>query len=617
MKRLSILICSLFSVLIFTTSCSDFFEQESKEVIYSDKDHLYSAVDTVFSVVGILDKLQAIADRTNLLGEVRADLVDITDVTPSDLRDLAQFNVGDDNIYNRPFDYYAIINNCNYFIAHVDTAMKNNRDQYIFMKEWAAVKGIRAWTYLQLVLNYGRVPFVTEPVLTKEDADKPYPQYTIDQVCDYFINDLATIPERYNTEYPGLGSLSSANVPSRLLFFPLSILRGELYLWKATMTGDKESYRQAALNYYKYINERNGINSAYPIGASFIGWLPGNANWNSTIGMGMDNESESVSADAELISMIAISPEYDSVPNPHFNRLRYLYNSREDNKYKVSLEPSVGLIELSASQPNCCIDPNGLTWKYSPAGLSEHMSGDLRLSENWSIGHTIDRDTRELIETQTIRKFRSRNIHVYRRTMLYLRMAEALNMAGYPRMAFLILSNGINNNVIQNEVMPYYPTVSDSLYLARFDFANNRYGIVTANDMASLGGGRGINFPEDHNTIGIHTRGSGWTPYNEYYQFTDSVLVDSVNVAVPLATQQAYVDSLIINESALEFAFEGTRYYDMMRFAKRQPNPGAAMQQLVFGRKGEANRDMMSTEIKRPLTDERNWFLTWKGKVGF
>lgn len=617
MKRLSILICSLFSVLIFTTSCSDFFEQESKEVIYSDKDHLYSAVDTVFSVVGILDKLQAIADRTNLLGEVRADLVDITDVTPSDLRDLAQFNVGDDNIYNRPFDYYAIINNCNYFIAHVDTAMKNNRDEYIFMKEWAAVKGIRAWTYLQLVLNYGRVPFVTEPVLTKEDADKPYPQYTIDQVCDYFINDLATIPERYNTEYPGLGSLSSANVPSRLLFFPLSILRGELYLWKATMTGDKESYRQAALNYYKYINERNGINSAYPIGASFIGWLPGNANWNSTIGLSMDNGSESVSPDAELISMIAISPEYDSVPNPHFNRLRYLYNSREDNKYKVSLEPSVGLIELSASQPNCCIDPNGLTWKYSPAGLSEHMSGDLRLSENWSIGHTIDRDTRELIETQTIRKFRSRNIHVYRRTMLYLRMAEALNMAGYPRMAFLILSNGINNNVIQNEVMPYYPTVSDSLYLARFDFANNRYGIVTANDMASLGGGRGINFPEDHNTIGIHTRGSGWTPYNEYYQFTDSVLVDSVNVAVPLATQQAYVDSLIINESALEFAFEGTRYYDMMRFAKRQPNPGAAMQQLVFGRKGEANRDMMSTEIKRPLTDERNWFLTWKGKVGF
>jgi hypothetical protein len=318
----------LFSVLIFTTSCSDFFEQESKEVIYSDKDHLYSAVDTVFSVVGILDKLQAIADRTNLLGEVRADLVDITDVTPSDLRDLAQFNVGDDNIYNRPFDYYAIINNCNYFIAHVDTAMKNNRDQYIFMKEWAAVKGIRAWTYLQLVLNYGRVPFVTEPVLTKEDADKHYPQYTIDQVCDYFINDLATIPERYNTEYPGLGSLSSANVPSRLLFFPLSILRGELYLWKATMTGDKESYRQAALSYYKYINERNGINSAYPIGASFIGWVPGNANWNSTIGIDMDNGSESVSADAELISMIAISPEYDSVPNPHFNRLRYLYNSR-------------------------------------------------------------------------------------------------------------------------------------------------------------------------------------------------------------------------------------------------------------------------------------------------
>ncbi len=161
------------------TSCDDFFEQESKHVIFTENSHLNGATDTIYSVVGIMNKMQAVADRTILLGEARGDLVDITETTSSDLRDVALFNVGSENKYNQPRDYYAVINNCNYFIAHVDTALKNNRNEKIFLKEYAAVKAFRAWTYLQLALNYGSVPFVTEPVLTKEEADRDYPRMDI------------------------------------------------------------------------------------------------------------------------------------------------------------------------------------------------------------------------------------------------------------------------------------------------------------------------------------------------------------------------------------------------------------------------------------------------------
>ena len=83
-----------------------------------------------------------------------------------------------------------------------------------------------------------------------------------------------------------------------------------------------------------------------------------------------------------------------------------------------------------------------------------------------------------------------------------------------------------------------------------------------------------------------------------------------------MAEQQVWVDSLLLNESALEFAFEGTRYYDLMRYALHQPNPEATLQQLVYARKGEANRQAMQSEIKRPLTDRKNWFLSWKGRLG-
>ena len=65
------------------TACSDFFNQESEHVIFTDKEHLNTSTDSIYSMTGILNKLQAIADRTILLGEARGDLVDITNVTMS------------------------------------------------------------------------------------------------------------------------------------------------------------------------------------------------------------------------------------------------------------------------------------------------------------------------------------------------------------------------------------------------------------------------------------------------------------------------------------------------------------------------------------------------------
>ena len=57
------------------TGCQDFFEQESDHIIFADGDHLNNPTDTVYSMMGILQKMQAIADRSVLLGEVRGDLV--------------------------------------------------------------------------------------------------------------------------------------------------------------------------------------------------------------------------------------------------------------------------------------------------------------------------------------------------------------------------------------------------------------------------------------------------------------------------------------------------------------------------------------------------------------
>ena len=601
----------LFALLPLLVSCDDFFEQESDDVLYADKEHLNNAVDTIYSVTGILTKLQALADRTILLGEVRGDLVDLTNEASNDLRELANFSVSDDNMYNVPSDYYAVINNCNYFISHVDTALKSNRNEYIFMKEYAAVKAIRAWTYLQLVLNYGQVPFVTEPLLSKEEAEvaETGQKADIQAVCSYFINDLASLPERYNTETPGYRTIRG--VESKLLFFPLSIIRGELYLWRAAVTGSKEDYRQAALNYYKYISERNGQNSAYPTTLSYSMWTPGSSSWNSrTIRNGSDLNNERFTETGEIITMIA----GDSIlAEGNYSELRNLFNSREDNDYKVSISPSQRMVDISESQANCCVSYDGNSVFYSPQGLVQHQSGDLRLSDVWEEGFRNDRYSGERIITQNISKYSSRNVHIYRRMMVYLRMAEALNQAGYPRMAFEILSEGISNRIIQTEVMPYYMTDdrSDSLFLSRFDFPDSRYAVMDVGDLIGAG-------VATHNMMGIHTRGSGWTPMNEFYVLpNDTIEEDLTKRARLVAEQQVFVDSLLLNENALEFAFEGTRYYDLMRFAMRQDNPGAFLTEHIYTRRGDSRSSEMQADVKANLSDQRNWYLRWKGKIGF
>lgn len=598
-------------------SCSDFFDQDPDHIIFAEENHLSNATDTIYSVTGILNKLQAIGDRTVLLGEVRGDLVDITSYANKDIRELAEFNISDDNAYNVPRDYYAVINNCNYFIANADTAMKNNRNEYLFMREYAAVKAIRAWTYLQLVLNYNKVPFVTEPILSKQDAEKDYPKYNLQAICEYFINDLDPLTERWGNEYPRYGTIRGND--SRLFYFPLNIVLGDLNLWLASETGSKDTYREAAYRYYKYINERNGDNSAYPTGVNYYAWESGTSSWNSIYGRSSGTlSSEGYGTNSEMITMIA----GDSIPaEGNYSELRNLFNSNVDNNYHVSIIPSQSMFNLSESQKFCCVETNGTTAYYAPDNLTEHRTGDLRLYWYYSWGWATNRSTGERMETSYISKYESQNIHIYRRYMLYLRLAEALNGAGYPRAAFQILSTGINNEIKDDYVYPYY-SESDSIWLSRLDFDNERYEVCTALEFASS-----TAVQRASNTIGIHTHGSGWTPLNEYYKLPEAPMPDPVDEdgdGIPdepviitkdtpelIKTQQEFVDSLLLNECGLELAFEGTRFYDIMRFALRQNNPEEFLANKVAARRGD-----IDGTLKNRLLNRRNWYLKWKGQIG-
>jgi len=151
------------------TSCDDMLDYEDGANTAVGK--LDNPSDTATYVLGIISKMQALGVRTNILGEVRGDLVEVLSNATSDMKNIANFDFSDktalnNNRFNQPSDYYAVINNCNTFLRYVDTQKEttqpngldengNIKYRKLFEREYAVVKFIRAWVYLQLAINYG------------------------------------------------------------------------------------------------------------------------------------------------------------------------------------------------------------------------------------------------------------------------------------------------------------------------------------------------------------------------------------------------------------------------------------------------------------------------------
>lgn len=572
------------------SSCSDFFNEDSNYVINADQDHLNNATDTIYSVVGVLNKLQAIADRTILLGEARGDLVTVTDATASDLRDVANFNIGDDNQYNVPSDYYAIINNCNYFIARVDTAMKNNRNENVFKKEYAAVKAIRAWTYLQLAINYGKVPFVTTPILTKEESERTYPTKDIQGICDYFLNEDG-LQSMVDQEYPNYGDIKS--LPSTLFFIPMRLILGDLSLWGGR-------YLDAAKYYYGYIDNRNGNNSSYPFNSSYgtfwesDNWMRYSWSWNF---------SEVNTPQSEVISMIPM----DSIPSEgYYSQLRNIFNTTDDNDNKVSLVPSTSLKKLSAEQTYTYYDKANNKYLVAPKSMTDEiMNGDLRLCTYWNKNENSVDANGNRYTSQTINKYRTRNVRLYRRSTVYLRLAEALNGAGYPRYAYHILRTGVNRDIVADSIGSFMSQEDSTMLVTTFPFPSARYVLYKANNAYS-----------NANTFGIHSRGCGYydwlgdtnvdrMPFNPAYASEDGKDTEE-----QIRWQQQQVEKMLIDEDALELAFEGTRYYDLMRIALKNNDP-SILADRVASRSG-----IIDAALKARLEDTNNWYMKWNGQIG-
>ena len=481
MKYKSIL--SLFIFLlgfgVSTTSCEDMLTPDMDR--YSEN---FSGNDTVYFYLGILRNVQDMVEQNELLGDLRSDLVTTTSYSSDSIADIINYQKlqdGENGLLNRAA-YYKVINQCNFYLAKVDTnAVKNNI--YYMRKEYAQVVAIRAWTYLQLVQTYGRVPFITKPVDNANTGweNNPETWATPDNLVDLLKDELEKAKTFEHTlGAPNYGSFNTGNITidSKYMRFYNDLVLGDLYLLRGK---DRADFVAAAKNYYYFLKEKakSGVcvqnrPASYSV-FSFGGKDSYSPIISSWVSLGLEADALNSSENITIIPSAANS-SFGKVLSREAQIYGFDIHSTnsttggEDNATdattsgNITVTPNLRSRQIAPSQAylSLCEAQNFTKSKFTSA--SEMPSdveyyegvGDARMHATAPIIQTTDGKARYIVKNTPVTSVTSDGRafsasfkyykSIYRLSQVYLRYAEAINRAGYPRTAFAILRDGINFN---------------------------------------------------------------------------------------------------------------------------------------------------------------------------
>ncbi len=512
MKTKSIIFSGLLlaSLGAATTSCEDMLSVD-------DELHTTNLApqDTVYQIMGIINRMQSLVDRTLVLGELRADLVDLDPtVAKTSLQDVMNNDITTENEYNQISDYYAVVNACNVYLSYVDSDFVSHNQKH-FEKEIQAVKVFRAWTYLELAKTYGKVPFVLDPVLVSSDADDIVASTTnradMNEICTYFINDLLPYASKI-IETPNFGTINEYYTSSKF-FIPVRLMLGELYLWRGSFTQNQSDFVEACRYYHDYVCFTN---QEVTTGTS-----------SSTWDRRFRNVNEGYAIDNDAIAFIPLDTcAYDGT----WSEIYGFFNSQFENSYYVPVIPSKRVRELSQEQIYCGyfeeLGNRDTLYSIDKVEWEDSLEmGDLRLVSVYDRSQVSDQYTdRFAKDRQHIMKYASstsnvgpdskiREFNLYRKNIIWLHFAEALNRAGFPETAFAILKYGISD-----DTMSKYVSTAEraALYQVGTYFLGN-LGSWPSNKFVDRHSSNAAQPNVAVTMQGIHSRGCGDSYYNKYY----------------------------------------------------------------------------------------------------
>ncbi len=582
MKKFSVSMLSLLFAGILLTGCKKVFDLQPQDQL--DHANAYQNVyDADAAVLGIYGKFMGLADRYVILNELRGDLLDYTANANEELRQVSTHTVTAGNPYADPRPFYEVIINCNDAMENFKIMVANKKmTEAEFNQRYSDIGALRSFLYLQLGIHFGEIPYVTSSLKNVDEVKNTanFPRLKFNILLDSLISFTAALP--YKDFYPSGSNLNLTvdGYQTQKFYINKKIMLADLYLWK----GD---YLQAA-SWYRQVMEY--ATTAFGFGEEYysvyrIGWA-GNSNHYVSYSRAGDASTLVYNDGWRII--------FEQPFGSRSSTMEWIWALPFDSKFK----PDNSLIKL--------FSPVGGNYLVKPSQeVFDLWDGETQLTPptgtNVPPMLPLPYDARKLLSTATINgqpvamKYLYNYINyatmapfdplakngkwfLYRQSHMHMRFIEAANRLGKHRLSWGLWNSGIAGAypAPSSDVTLYHNTLSES-YPFNFDARNS--------------GNSGVPYyrADWYRNIGIRTR------------------ANLSSVAIAASDSLIAIEDGIIKEGALENAFEGTRWPDLVRVALRRNDP-AFLADKIYNKllkDGSGN----AAAVRTKLMDPANWYL--------
>lgn len=575
----------MLGLLVGMSACSSLFDLEPKDALSTDQ--VYRNVfDADAAVVGVYGKFMNLAKQHVILNELRADLMDVTANADEPLRQLNNHSVLAGNSYADPRPYYDVILNCNDILKNFKLMFQQNKmrvDEY--NQRSADITALRSWVYLQLGIQFGQVPYVTTPYETVADVANltTLPRMPLEALIKELIKEMEAIPAVYREPYTATSSLVAAPVdgfPLNKFFINKHVLLGDLYLWD-------NQYRKAAETYRLVMETatRTGLGGDAFYATYKINYGVEATNDDIVVGYtgGVNDVNRLV--DANNLGWRSIFARRSTEALFNYEWIWFM-------PFDKNFKPQNPFIDLFSNI--------GGSYQVAPARQAIDMWNSQRQANNFPYDARGRLTYRTIAGSPVIMKYlynyvdpntglpigatlqeKNGTWFLYRAATLHLRFAEAANRDGRRRLAMGLLNNGIKAAFDPDPANLDQRNKQATFDVAPYNF-NAREGTVPL-------------FREDwYRNTGVRGR----------------AFVQPVTVVTGDSTVS--IENSLLDESALELAYEGQRWSDLVRIALRRNEP-AFLADKVYQKLRKANNPNADA-VRAKLMDKNNWFLPFKLK---
>lgn len=571
-------VVSAMTLLLSLGSCQDFLDVQPEDKLAGDQ--VYRNVyDADAAVIGIYGKFMKLAEKHVILNEMRADLMTTTNNSNPYLVQLSEHKVAADNPYINPKEFFEVIQNCNDALANFDIMLaKKKFTQLEYDERYADIGCIRSWVYLQLGIQFGSVPYITEPIENLDDVKNitKYPRIPLKQL----IEKLVTFTEglNYKDIYDSQSSLLITVDGYSLMKFFINkeCLMGDLQLWKGNYLAAASHYKNVmestpapggnGWDYYrvKFADVVNNEDLAVGylryseqdattlVDSNTKGWRSIFARdrdvlWNTEWIWELPFDSDFAPVNPFISIFSKTSGDYLAKPSARAMKLWDSQKQHNDNPSNPFA--SVSGIPYDARGPKFTYKKVGddpvimkYLYKFEAAGDQFKREGD------WFL---------------------------YRAAKLHLRYAEAANRDNQQKIAFAILNFGIRSAYSPNPTPEDVTNVQQTFEPFPYDFD------------ARMGDYPNYRGPW-HRNAGIRGR---------------AFLTPAGAIGDDVITTENH----IIEEAALELAYEGNRWEDLVRIALRRNDPSFLADKIYDKLLQEGNPN--AADVRTKLMNPNNWYL--------